>query len=379
MDSSSTEACASIPLLPRHQANGAYLDPSRTVPTLLHFGDPEAEALAIQQTCGVFDLSARGRLCVAGTDRATFLHGQITNRVKGVPVGSGGYACLVNAKGKMHTDLWYHILEQEVLLDFEPGYSAAVLARLEQFVIADDVQILSAASAFGLLSFQGPQARGTAVEVARPPARDWRDFDIAPLDDPEFGRCYLAQTPRLGMPGFDWYVPVPHLEAAAQRIEKIRAKQAIRWCGESAWDLARVAAAIPRFGVDMNETTLPPEAGMESVAVSYNKGCYIGQEVIARIRTYGQTARLLRGLRFEPCPDSSKPQSGAVLLREGKEVGRVTSVAHSPRWGGTIGLGFVRKEWKEIGTILDWQGPTGGGRVSVATVTFQPFPIEHRD
>lgn len=328
-------------------------------------------------------------MCVLGADRTAFLHGQITQQVKGQAVGTGGHGCLVNAKGKMHTDLFFHVLNNEILLDFEPGLAAGVTERLERFVIAEDVQIADASQAFGLLSFQGPHAAEVAAASARSPKNSlvspevsvtgaaWRDFEIRWHEDPEFGICYLARTPRLALPGYDWYVPVEHLAAAALRIESSEISKPSRWSGHQAWELARITAAIPRFGVDMDESTLPPEAGLESRAISYNKGCYIGQEVIARIRTYGEPARLLRGLRLGG-DSASPPHRGALLLSGEREIGRITSVVQTAdrEW---LGLGYVRKECKARGTALSWKLRDGTGSAVVATEPFVPFLGEHRD
>src|SRR5207248_10587267 len=123
-----------------------------------HYGDPLAELAALRGAAGVLDLCFRSLLCVLGADRQKFLNGQVTNNVKDLKVGEGCYAALVNAKGKMQSDLNIYVLENEILLDFEPGYSAAVAQRLEKFIIADDVQAVDVAPHYGLLSVQGPKA-----------------------------------------------------------------------------------------------------------------------------------------------------------------------------------------------------------------------------
>src|ERR1051325_10072321 len=124
-----------------------------------HYGDPLAEHAALRESAGLLDLSCRSRLCLTGADRQKFLNGQVTNNVKDLKVGEGCYAALVNAKGKMQSDLNIYVLENEILLDFEPGYGAAVAQRLEKYVIADDVQVVDVAPHYGLLSVQGPKAQ----------------------------------------------------------------------------------------------------------------------------------------------------------------------------------------------------------------------------
>jgi folate-binding protein YgfZ len=140
-------------------------------------------------------------------------------------------------------------------------------------------------------------------------------------------------------------------------------------CGWDALELCRIEAGIPRFGRDMDETNLPPEAGLDSRAISYTKGCYIGQEVLARIRTYGQVAKALRGLKFL---DSSEaiPVKGDKLFFNGKEAGYITSAAVSPRAGGVIALGYVRRECNVFGSELVLPSESGARRVRVVELPF---------
>src|SRR5437870_6025550 len=130
-----------------------------------HYGDPLAEHAALRNAVVVLDLSFRSRLCLVGADRQKFLNGQVTNNVKDLKVGEGCYAALVNAKAKMQSDLNIYLLQNEILLDFEPGYGAAVAQRLEKYVIADDVQVVDVAPLYGLLSVQGPKAVDTLIAL----------------------------------------------------------------------------------------------------------------------------------------------------------------------------------------------------------------------
>ena len=123
-----------------------------------HYGEPLAEHAALRACAGVLDLSFRGRLCLTGADRVRFLNGQVTNNVKDLRPGEGCYAALVNAKGRLESDLNIYCLPDELLLDFEPGYRAPITARFEKFVIADDVQVVDASPHYGLLSVQGPRS-----------------------------------------------------------------------------------------------------------------------------------------------------------------------------------------------------------------------------
>ncbi len=309
------------------------------------YGDVAAERKALGSSVGVIDLSCRSRLCLAGADRVKFLHGQVTNDVQRLRAGEGCYAALVNAKGRMHSDLNIYRLEDELLLDFEPGYRAAVTERLEKYIITEDVQVLDAAPHYGLLSAQGPRA----MEAVRALGLDWQPPEkpmvFATVEDVTLGRLYLMNQARTGTTGFDLFVPAAALGAVFDKLVAAATSLGGRSVGWNALEIARIEAAIPRFGQDMDETILPPEAGLESHAISYSKGCYIGQEVIARIRTYGQVAKALRSLRL-PTDLTNPPAKGDKLLVDGKEVGTITSAVPG------FALGYVRKEHFATGTQL---------------------------
>ena len=340
-----------------------------------HYGDPAAEHTALLTTAGVMDLGFRSRLCLTGADRARFLHGQVTNHVKDLRPGQGCFAALVTAKGKLEADLRIFALADELLLDFEPGLAAAVTARLEKYIIADDVQILDAAPHYGLLSVQGPLAPAVAAGLGLgwgaelPPA----PYAFATVNDPALGLLYWVNHPRLGGAGFDLFVPTDALAPAWERLVNAATQLGGRTVGGQAWETARMEAGIPRFGVDMDESNLAPETGLETCAISYAKGCYIGQEVIARIRTYGQVARALRGLRLADGL-SPLPVKGDRLFHEGREVGVLTSVLASPARRANLALGYVRKEANAVGAGLVLRSAAGESPVRVVSLPFQPFP-----
>jgi folate-binding protein YgfZ len=371
------------------------------------YGDAVAEHTALREAVGLLDLSFRSRLCLTGADRQKFLNGQVTNNVKDLKVGEGCYAALVNAKGRVQSDLNIYVLENEILLDFEPGYFAAVAQRLEKFVIAEDVQVVDVAPHYGLLSVQGPKAGEVfnslqlfqpTPDPSRPPSRreggegnrqidggtqissaSGSEFAQAPTKPMNFvsimhatlGEMYWMNFPRAGASGFDLFVPAASLRAVADEL--IQAVKAVggRACGWQALEIARIEAGIPRFGVDMDETNLAPEAGIEQRAISYSKGCYIGQEVIARIRTYGQVAKALRGLQFA---DSINvfPKRGDKLYQGDKEIGYVTSAVASPALKSVIAMAYVRREHNEIGTELRVRTASGD-----YTARIVPLPFIH--
>jgi folate-binding protein YgfZ len=322
-----------------------------------------------------------------GADRARFLHGQVTNDVKKLRPGEGSYAALVTAKGKMQSDLNIFALQDELLLDFEPGLTVVVTERMEQYIVADDVQVVDVAPHYGLLSVQGPKAKAVLWELgwigaSASSGPDGMELPANPhgsvkISNPTLGDVYVMNHARLAgsagilpasspcendatrrqdagaprMQGFDLFIPTAALGAAADKLIAAAKSVGGRACGWTAFEIARIEAGVPRFGADMDETNIPLECGIEARAVSYNKGCYIGQEVINRIHSIGHVNRELRSLRLA---DEAKPlpARGDKLVHDGKEVGYITSAIYSPALKTNIALGYVRREVNQPGVEL---------------------------
>ncbi len=334
-----------------HDSFGARWTEVNGVPIPMSYGDPVAEYRALRETVAVIDLSSRGRLCLVGSDRAKFLHGQLTNDILQLKEGQGCYAAIVNAKAKMESDAFVWALRDELLLDLEPGLSEHVSNRLEKFIIAADVQIVDAAPSYSLLALQGPRVQDAidSLELGSPcPAEDLR---LIKIEHPVLGELYLARLDRFGCPSFDLFVPTDLFPILLRKAITVSQHLGGRLVGWQAWETVRIEAGIPRFGLDMDASNLPPEAGLQSRAISTTKGCYTGQEVLARIRTYGQVAKALRGLRFDD-PTTPVPEQGAKLYLGEREVGFVTSSLLSPKLGSPIALGYVRREANKLGTRL---------------------------
>ncbi len=328
----------------------------------MHYGDALAEHAALRDSAGVLDLSFRSRLCLTGADRKRFLHGQVSNEVNNLNAGEGCYAALVTAKGKLQSDLNIYCLESEVLLDFEPGLSQTVSERFEKYVIADDVQVVDVSSHYGLVSIQGPKASDVIASLNMFPAIPAQPHSFVTVKH-EAGDLYCVNHARGSTTGFDLFVPISALETVFCQVKSAGARP----CGWDALEMIRIEAGIPRFGADMDATNLASEAGIEARAISYAKGCYIGQEIISRIRAYGQVAKALRGLKL-----SAKAEPGDKLSVDGKEVGYITSALASPTFKANIALGYVRREHNEIGAMLEF----GAGTATVVPLPFSPADLK---
>lgn len=353
-----------------HQNLGARFAVVNVAEVVADYGDLLAEHAAPRETAGLLDLSFRSRVCLLGGDRVRFLHGQVTNDVKKLRSGEGCYAALVTAKGKMVSDLNVFCLADELLLDFEPGLTRTVTERLEKYIVADDVQVMDVAPHYGLLSVQGPKAEaavralGLFAEVPIKPLAWARTADVT------LGEVYLMNHARLApSPGFDLFIPAAAVAAVADKLLAAVKSFGGRLCGWTAFETARIEAGIPRFGADMDETNLPLECGLEARAVSYHKGCYIGQEVINRIHSIGHVNRELVGLRLAD-DLKSLPAHGDKLFQGGKEVGHLTSAVFSPALKANIALGYVRREANAVRTELKLVGARGESSASVVDLPF---------
>lgn len=339
-----------LPLHEFHHQLNARFDRLNGAEVVTDYGDWASEYTALTTAAGILDLSFRSRLCLTGNDRARFLHGQVTNDVKRLQNGQGCYAALVTAKGKMQSDLNIYALKDELLLDFEPGLVTAVTERLEKFLVADDVEIVDVGPLYGLLSVQGPKATDVVRALEVFPMIPAAPFQFESASDSTFGEIYLMSRARLASVGFDLFVPTASLGAVADRLIAAARQLGGHATGWQALEAARIAAGVPRFGVDMDETHIALECGIETAAVSYIKGCYIGQEVINRIHSIGHVNRELRRLDLGSNPEPV-PQKGTMFTAAGKEAGYLTSAVAVP--GGAVrGLGYVRREFNQPGTEL---------------------------
>lgn len=292
------------------------------------------------------DVSDRGRLRVAGEDRARFLNGQFSNDLRALPPLAGRYGVFPDAKGRVRADAVVLNPGPCLLVDAEPGVAAPLAAELERFVIADDVLIEPLGEAWRGLCLVGAGAAGLLADcglVASPPVDL---FALAPLAGGEWERGFAFRSRRAAAPSFDLWLPAAVAGGIVRRLEEAAARLGGRRAGEAELEVLRVEAGIPRFGAEFDRSTLPQEAGLEETAISFTKGCYLGQEVISRIKSVGHVNRALVRLRL---PEGAR--AGDPLAREGREAGRLGSAVVSPRCG-PIGLAVVRREAAAPGTRL---------------------------
>jgi folate-binding protein YgfZ len=345
------------------QAGAAFTEADGwEIPT--HFRDPAREYESARAHAALFDVSSRGKIEVAGRDAVTFLHNLATNDIKNLPPGAGCEAFLATAKARVVAQLWvYRQVPAEpasLWLDVAGGTAAAVMSHLNHHLISERVELTDHTRDLAQLHLCGPEAPALVGRVLGPTAGA-----LAQLHHCRGVQEGVISTRRrdlLGVPGFD---VVATGEAARQLWQALTAAGAMP-AGLETWEILRVEAGLPADGVDMDETRFVVEVGRGARAISYTKGCYLGQEPIVMARDRGHVNRLLMGVRL-----SGEPMApGTKLLREGQEVGQVTSSVFSPRLGTALGLAYVRRGSQEPGTVLEIEAGAGRG---VAFVSALPF------
>lgn len=348
-----------LPLHEWHTDRGARPIRINGAEVVASYGEPALEYAWLRDGAALVDLSCRDRLCVLGADRTRFLNGQVTNDVSALAPGDGCYAAVCSAKGRAEGDAFIHRLDEEWLLDTEPGCGDALRARLERYLIADDVELADAGEAYGLLSVLGPRS-GEALAAADLGLELPRDLlSVGRSRHPEFGELFVVHQPRVAGEGWEIHVGRDRLGALAERL---RAGVGAAGGGPVGWEaleIARIEDGFPRFGADFDATTLPLEAGLESRAISGSKGCYVGQEILGRLQKRGSVAKRLWRLRVARMDDGSLPGPGDKLRHAGREVGWLTSVAVSPRDGAVAALGYVRREAQAPAAQLEGRGAGG--------------------
>jgi tRNA-modifying protein YgfZ len=290
----------------------------------------------------LLELSDRAKLKVAGADRVRFLNGQLTNDIVSLQPGSAVYACALTAKGKLCADLFAGATKESLFLDAEAVLRESLAARLEKYIIADDVTLEDVTEAFGLFHLVDMEERvgGTEerVGVSAYPRVGGKDLDLG-------GEVVRIVCNRFGVPGVDLWFPAGLSAMVVERLQQSPL------AAEAAENL-RIEQGIARWGSELSEDVIPTEAGLDQCAINYFKGCYLGQEVISRIKSVGHVNRHLRG--FRPAPGIVLGIGDKLYADEAstKEIGFITSIGQGRFLDRTIALGYARRGFDTPGSTL---------------------------
>lgn len=282
---------------------------------------------ALRETAAWIDVSGRGKIRVTGEDRARLLHAMTTNDVKSLTAGQGCYAFFLSAQGRVLADVHVFCLADELLLDTEPETASKVYQHLDQFIIADDATLADETSVTTTLALEGPAATQVLERAGAP-------VPAAPESHAEWGNWRVARVSLAGGTGFLIFAPAADQPALVETLERAGAVEA----DAEALNVVRLEHGKPRYGDDITERYLTQETN-QMHAVSFAKGCYLGQEIVERVRSRAQIHRRLMPLSIE---GSSPPAPGTKFKAADKDVAEVMSAAYSPGLGHSMALAYVR-------------------------------------
>jgi tRNA-modifying protein YgfZ len=289
----------------------------------------------------LIDLSSRAKIRVTGGDRVRFLNGQLTNDLKETKAGQTIYACVLTAKGKLCGDLFVTPIEDAFLLDCHPALRETLPARLEKYAIADDVEFSDQTDEFSLFHTLAPK-----------------------LPDGVLPEGIVSRSNRFGLEGHDLLVPVTLKNVVPQLL-----KEPVLPAAEL--EAFRIERGVPEWSRELNENVIPNEAGLDQSAVNYTKGCYVGQEVISRLKSLGHVNRKLWGLQLI---DGSVLTSGNKLVNDsGQPIGFVTSAAISAKLGTWIGLAYIKRNFDQPASRYRVQNPDNSDLIGTAELRSLPI------
>jgi folate-binding protein YgfZ len=304
------------------------------------------EYQALREGCGLADLSEMGRLEILGADRLRFLNAYVTCDVKGLAPGEGAYGFFTSPQGRILSDVVVLPHEDRLWLRVAAGQEETIANHLKKYILADRVEVRRLDDMLPLC-LVGPRATEALGEAELPPPGEWRHLRSMVHGT----EVELQRAGRLGAEAWTLWVSASIAGPLSEHLLEIPGVEPV---SSEALEILRVEAGIPRFGRDYGPENFPQETGAEE-AVSYTKGCYLGQEVVARIHYRGGVQKTLRGLAFE---EGSAPRPGTPLLFEGREAGTATTVVDSIALGRPVGLAILHRRAAEPGTRLDL--PEGG-------------------
>ena len=364
------------PLYPLHKQLGATFEKKHLEWNIAtEFTDTLSEHHAVRKGVGITDVSYRGRHRLTGEDRAKFLHRIISNDVETLTAGQGTYATILTHRGKIIADMHISVLADAIQIDTAPETTRTLFEELDKYIIADDVELVDATTEMGAIGVHGPQSTelvhavfsiyGDINGLSTLPERHhiFREADTALKH-----AIHCVRSSDTGEVGWTLYTAAEALPPLYETLLAEGARFDAQPVGWNALESLRIEAGVPRYGAELTEAVIPLEAELEH-AIDFEKGCYIGQEIVARMKYRGHPNRLLRGIDIDgDLPSQQGHHSdliGARVLNEGKAVGWITSATFAPTLGKSIALAYVRMAVTEPGSRIDIETSTGAlsGRV----------------
>ncbi len=302
------------------------------------YGDVRTEFQALVSGCGLYDLSWRAKIAVTGGDRVRWMNGMVTNNVRDLASGHGVYAFMLNSHGRIQADIYVFQRGESLLVDTELGQREKILQLFDRYIIADDVEFADISNTLTAVGLTGPESR-SVLERAGIAVADLAHLQFAEVVWQGVHLTVLRSGEEAGESWQLWVVP-----ESLSRLRDALVQAGARPIGGTALNLFRISRGIPQFGVDIRERDLPQETG-QTRALNFTKGCYLGQEIVERIRSRGSVHRQFTAFLVE----GTLPEAGAKILAAEKEVGEITSGAVLPMPDGDrpVALGYLRRDAAE--------------------------------
>ena len=353
-----------------HHALGAtFTDNYEDWQLVGHFTDSYQEHHAVRNSVGVVDLSHRGRLRLTGNDRIAYLHRIISNDVEGLAVGEGNYATILTNRGKIIADMKVYVLDDAVSLETNTETTSILYQELDKYLIADDVTIEDFTDCVGAVGLHGPKSVELLEAVCGLDVGDLPEYHSV-IHEIDGRRIVCVSANETGEVGYNLSTESESIEWLWDTILTKGRTFSAQPVGLTALNSLRIEAGIPRYGAELGDSVFPGEAELEK-AVSFDKGCYIGQEIVARMKYRGHPNRLLRGFEIA---GNTPPHSGDLLFNDDTEIGWITSAVVSPTLGKPIGMGYVRTAFADTDSEVEVK--TANGRVNAKV---RPLPFYRRD
>jgi aminomethyltransferase len=339
---------AVTPLHDRLIAAGAEMGEYCGVETARSFGDPKTEYRILLDGCGVYDLGWRAKIVLTGSDRQRWANGMVTNNIKDLPEGHGNYNFLLNAQGKIQGDLYIYNLGHHLIADTERWQAPRILELFDKYIIMDDVEVADVTDKLTAVAVQGPKSLAVLRALGLTIADDVDPFKVVQMAWNEIGVSVTRMESKIAQTFEIWLAA----ENAPKLWDALLAAGA-KPVGTEALEMFRVAAGVPKYGQDITDKYIPQETE-QFHALHFAKGCYLGQEIVERVRSRGAVHRHFIGYKVE----GPAPAAGSEVQAEGKRVGEITSALSVPINGSehTFALGYVRKESGAPGTKVQVNG-----------------------
>jgi aminomethyltransferase len=370
-----------------HEQAGAEFQPYAQTSVVSTFGEPQAEYAAVRKSAAIFDMPQRGILELTGKDRHSFLNNLLTNQTydkqtkTGLAAGSAVYAFFLNTKGRVVADMNVIEVGDRTLLEMDGRLVEPVRAAFDKYLFAEQVKMVSRAGTLHELFLTGPRATEALNQSAEAPVGEMNGMSNATVrllghevvvfrDDMCGGPGYLLLCATdAASPIWSHFTTTTNATEGAPDETDLRFRGLARPAGWAVFNTTRIEAGRPIYGIDFDETILPAETGQLLRAVSFTKGCYLGQEIVARMHARGQAAKQLVGIRME---ENLLPVAGTKIYDTNQnEVGGVTSSTVSPILSGAcLCLGYVRKAFTPVGTKVVIPAE---GKMAVGEVVELPF------